>query len=43
MPNGRKNLKAAKEIPTGGFAVMNMGTHHYAFTKKEAIIQLTQI
>ena len=31
---------AAKKIPTGGFAVMNTGTRHYAFTKKECIIQL---
>ncbi len=31
---------AAKEIPTGGFAVMNKGTRHYAFTKKECIVQL---
>jgi quercetin dioxygenase-like cupin family protein len=29
-----------KEIPAGGFAVMVTGTHHYAFTKKECIIQL---
>lgn len=32
--------KAAKEIPTGGFAVMLTGTRHYAFSKKECIIQL---
>lgn len=32
--------KAAKEIPKGGFAVMNTGTRHYAFTTKETIIQL---
>jgi len=32
--------KTAKEIPTGGFGMMNSGTRHYAFTKKESIIQL---
>jgi quercetin dioxygenase-like cupin family protein len=32
--------KTAKEIPTGGFAMMNTGTRHYAFTKGECIIQL---
>jgi hypothetical protein len=32
--------KAAKEIPTGGFAVMLTGTRHYAFSKEECIIQL---
>ena len=32
--------KAAKEIPAGGFAVMNTGTRHYAFTKKESILQI---
>jgi len=30
----------AKEIPTGGFGVMNTGTRHYAFTKKECVLQL---
>ncbi|OFX56553.1 MAG: cupin [Bacteroidetes bacterium GWA2_30_7] len=32
--------KKVKEIPLGGFAVMNKGTHHFAMTKKECIIQL---
>lgn len=32
--------KTAREIPAGGFAVMNTGTRHYAFTKREAVIQL---
>lgn len=32
--------KAAKQIPAGGFAMMNTGTRHYAFTEKESIIQL---
>ena len=32
--------KAAKEIPAGGFAVMITGTRHYAFTKKECIVQV---
>ena len=32
--------KIAKKIPTGGFAVMNTDTRHYAFTKKECIIQI---
>ncbi len=32
--------QAAKKIPAGGFAVMNTGTRHYAFTKKECIIQI---
>jgi quercetin dioxygenase-like cupin family protein len=32
--------KEAKEIPTGGFAVMLTGTRHYAFSKNESIIQL---
>ena len=32
--------KTAREIPTGGFAVMKTGTRHYAFSKKECIIQL---
>jgi quercetin dioxygenase-like cupin family protein len=31
---------AAKEIPTAGFAIMNMGTRHYAFAKNECTIQL---
>lgn len=30
----------AKEIPAGGFARMNMGTRHFAFTKEGCIIQL---
>jgi hypothetical protein len=30
----------AKEIPSGGFGVMATGTHHYAFSKKECILQL---
>ncbi|MEJ7694398.1 cupin domain-containing protein [Daejeonella sp.] len=29
-----------KGIPKGGFAVMMTGTRHYAFTKKESIIQI---
>ena len=32
--------KAAKEMVTGGFAVMKVGTHHYFYSKKECIIQL---
>src|SRR5687767_9860013 len=32
--------KSAKEIPTGGFAMMNTSTRHYAFTKEESIVQL---
>lgn len=32
--------KAATEIPIGGFAIMNKGTRHYAFTTKESIVQL---
>lgn len=32
--------KTAKEIPTGGFAVMIMGTKHFAFTKEETIVQV---
>ena len=32
--------KSAREIPAGGFAVMNSGTRHYAFTKNNCIIQL---
>ncbi len=32
--------KAAMKIPTGGFAVMKTGTHHYALSKNECIIQL---
>lgn len=32
--------KTARKIVTGGFAVMNTGTRHYAFTTQEAIIQL---
>lgn len=32
--------KAAKQIPAGGFAMMNAGTRHYAFTEMESIIQL---
>lgn len=32
--------KAAKQIPAGGFAMMNTGTRHYAFTEMESIIQL---
>lgn len=34
------NEKAAKEIITGGFAVMHTGTRHYAFTKKDCLIQI---
>ena len=34
------DVKAAKEIPQGGFAVMVTGTRHYAFTKKECIVQI---
>lgn len=30
----------AKKLPTGGFAVMAIGTRHFAFTKEESIIQL---
>ncbi len=30
----------AKEIPTGGFAVMITGTRHFALTKLETVIQL---
>ena len=30
----------AKKIPEGGFAVMLTGTRHFAFSKKECIIQL---
>ena len=32
--------KAAKKIPTGGFAMMLTGTRHYALTKKECIVQI---
>ena len=32
--------KTAKEIPTAGFAVMLMGTRHFAFTKEETIVQI---
>lgn len=32
--------KSAVAIPVGGFAVMKVGTIHYAFTKGECIIQL---
>ncbi len=32
--------KTAREIPTGGFAVMIVGTRHFAFARKECIIQL---
>lgn len=32
--------KTAKMMPTGAFAVMKTGTHHYFFTKEECIIQL---
>jgi quercetin dioxygenase-like cupin family protein len=31
---------AAKEMKTGGFHSISKGTHHYAFTKGAAIIQL---
>ncbi len=34
------NEAAAKEIPTGGFAVMIAGTRHYALAKKPCIVQL---
>ena len=34
------NEVAGRMIPKGGFAVMNTGTKHFAFTKKKAIIQL---
>lgn len=30
----------AKEMTTGGFAVMKTGTHHYFFTKQDCIIQV---
>ena len=30
----------AKEMPTGGFAVMITGTRHYALTRKECIVQI---
>ena len=41
MGMGKKfDEKTAMEIPEGGFAVMNAGTLHYAFTKKESVIQL---
>jgi len=32
--------KAATEMPTGAFAVMKTGTHHYFFANKECTIQL---
>ena len=32
--------KVAREIPAGGFAVMNTGTRHFAFTKNGCVIQL---
>lgn len=32
--------KIAREMPTGGFAVMLMGTRHFAFTKEETIVQI---
>lgn len=32
--------KSAKMMPTGAFAVMKTGTHHYFFTNEECIIQL---
>lgn len=28
------------KLPVGGFAVMQIGTRHFAFTKEEAVIQL---
>ncbi len=34
------NEAIARKIPKGGFAVMNTGTRHFAFTKKKSIIQL---
>jgi hypothetical protein len=30
----------ARKLPVGGFAVMAIGTRHFAFTKEEATIQL---
>lgn len=30
----------ATKLPVGGFAVMSIGTRHFAFTKEEATIQL---
>ena len=30
----------ATGLPTGGYADMKAGTHHYAFTKKETIVQV---
>jgi quercetin dioxygenase-like cupin family protein len=30
----------AKKLPVGGFAVMNIGTRHFAFTTEETIVQL---
>jgi hypothetical protein len=30
----------ATKLPAGGFAVMDIGTKHFAFTKEDAVIQL---
>jgi quercetin dioxygenase-like cupin family protein len=37
-----ENIDASKatELPIGGFAVMQIGTRHFAFTKNGAIVQL---
>jgi hypothetical protein len=32
--------KKAQKLPVGGFAVMQRGTRHFAFTKEAAVIQL---
>lgn len=32
--------KATKELPTGSFAVMPAGKHHFAWTKVETVVQL---
>jgi quercetin dioxygenase-like cupin family protein len=32
--------KAAKELKTGAFALMKIGTYHYFFTKEECVVQL---